>query len=170
MGPLQHIRTTVVRGCCHRMVDQRVGLQCELCLKCPGASQQRAMCRLMCCFKCYCYWNLWNAYFWDESYCIILSHESCSYHTYNIHTSCRLSLSLILLVIRSIWSTCIWAPAASLNFLGSQNGRIQNPQTPTNWGLKLVDLVKFEEKMPLGSLVTWRKKLHFLQVLRKKIL
>ena len=38
----------------------------------------------------------------------------------------------------------------------------------TFWGLKLVDLVKFEEKMPLGSLVTWRKELHFLQVLQKK--
>ena len=48
----------------------------------------------------------------------ILSHESCSYHFDNIHTSCRLSLSLslIFLAIRSIWSTCIWVPAASLNF------------------------------------------------------
>ena len=52
-----------------------------------------------------------------------------------ISTQIAVSLSLSLLhflyLLRSIWSTCIWAPAASLNFLGSQNGRIQNPQTPT---------------------------------------
>ena len=38
------------------------------------------------------------------------------------------SLLYFLYLLRSIWSTCIWAPAASLNFLGSKIPKLQRTE------------------------------------------
>ena len=40
---------TVARGCCHRMVDQRVGLQCELCFQCAGPCHSTIRCAVIWC-------------------------------------------------------------------------------------------------------------------------
>ncbi len=116
-----HTTGTVARGCCHRMVDQRVGLQCELCFQCAGPCHSTIRCAVIWCaakVRNEIYgMNIFSTFFatffllrW------ILLHHIESWIIiciiFLISTQVAVSLWIPIPFLRSIWSTCIWAPAA----------------------------------------------------------